>query len=181
MSSTLLVFSRVILYISDPDNLRSTLLNKMSINTVDVALDDELVLELTSLDLDPPQYSHDTTVEAITSFYQFVNHMHPDGFATIDYPPSTGWPLISATSFAPRAAAVIELLRYIPYLRGCPRIMADTEPVDYLDHQLYAKRQLTTSLTQASPKSKIQTIQTNQTITTLEMIPNTIQKTSLSL
>lgn len=108
----------------------------MSQTANDATLDDDLVSELALLDLNSPEYSHDVAVRAITSFYEFVDRMHPRELASIEYPPPTGWPEITHETFVLLPAAVIQLLRHIPYLRGCPCIMADTEPIDYTDQQV---------------------------------------------
>lgn len=88
-----------------------------------------------------PGYSEERTVEAITSFYNFLDklYLEPD---TLEHPPEGGWPTITTTSLSAleKTDAVISLLRKIPYLDQPQagfgdffNIAAKTEPIQYND------------------------------------------------
>ncbi|EQB51903.1 hypothetical protein CGLO_08515 [Colletotrichum gloeosporioides Cg-14] len=83
------------------------------------------------------EYSHEATVKAITSFYEFMKRMHSEEAVLLQYPPPTGWPQITHESFAglDKTKAVIELLRHIPYFVIEPCILESTRPICYIDRQ----------------------------------------------
>ncbi|KAF4821173.1 hypothetical protein CGCTS75_v011157 [Colletotrichum tropicale] len=83
------------------------------------------------------EYSHDATVKAITSFYEFMKRMHGEEEAVLKYPPPTGWPQITHESFAglDKTKEVIELLRHIPYFVIEPCILESTRPRCFIDSQ----------------------------------------------
>lgn len=90
-------------------------------------------------------YSRDVAVTAIRSLYVFLAHQLPrldDGVppsSVIDEPPPTGWPdLADAEALAPlgKTAAVIDLLRHLPYLApdddsGSDLLGPDTRAIRY--------------------------------------------------
>jgi hypothetical protein len=63
-----------------------------------------------------PTYPEDRTVQAITSYYNFLQNLYLD-LGTVIYPPPEGWPSITAESLAPlhKNDTVVSLLRHIPY------------------------------------------------------------------
>lgn len=109
----------------------------MSQSTTNTPLEDDLIADFDSLDLDPAVYSHDIAVKEITSFYEFISRMHPEDTVCLSYPPSTGSAHITHETFAPRSAAVIELLRHLPYIADGTSIMSHTQAHDYSDENLY--------------------------------------------
>ncbi|KAI8299822.1 hypothetical protein K4K59_001914 [Colletotrichum sp. SAR11_240] len=83
-------------------------------------------------------YSHEATVAAIKSYYEFIDRMHPNETA-LEYPPANGWPQITQESFASlgKTHDVIELLRHIPYFADDEiEILASTKPRSFIDPQL---------------------------------------------
>lgn len=111
----------------------------MSEPSNDITLDNELVDGFASLDLDPPEYSHDIAVRAITSFYGFISCMHPEDVGSIDYPPPTGWPQITRKICSKSTpAAVVDLLQHIPHLGDTPCFMNETVPINFLDWAIRA-------------------------------------------
>ncbi|KAL0932162.1 uncharacterized protein CTRU02_213115 [Colletotrichum truncatum] len=89
----------------------------------------------------PEYYSHDETVEGITSFYELMLRIHGEDMAILERPPPTGWPQITVESFAGlgKTEEVIKLLRHIPYLvtgpDAVPCILESTSPIEYIDTQ----------------------------------------------
>ncbi|KAF4872700.1 hypothetical protein CGCSCA1_v008094 [Colletotrichum siamense] len=83
------------------------------------------------------EYSHDATVKAITSLYEFMERMYGEEEALLKYPPPTGWPQITHESFAGlgKTTEVIELLRHIPYFVNEPCILESTSPNYYVETQ----------------------------------------------
>lgn len=85
-----------------------------------------------------PEYSHDKTVAAITSFFQFVQRMHDEYLdRELEYPPPEGWPqltpeILGGLGYSP---AVIDLLRHIPYFMGertgPPEILDSTQLITW--------------------------------------------------
>jgi len=81
-------------------------------------------------------YSRDSTVAAITSFYQHLTkHPYLDASALL-LPPPTGWTTIDETALRAigKTEAVIDLLRHLPYLdgKGSGHMIAyETIPVDF--------------------------------------------------
>jgi hypothetical protein len=61
------------------------------------------------------KYSHDVAVASITSYYTFLERIHPDEVSKFEYPPPTGWPQFKRELFPGCIDAVVELLRHIPY------------------------------------------------------------------
>jgi hypothetical protein len=76
-----------------------------------------------------PTYSHDSTVRAIASYYEFLSRTHPlFEPGDILYPPPDGWPQITAETIPGKNQTVIRLLQHIPYLGqpGRPLCIART-------------------------------------------------------
>jgi hypothetical protein len=63
-------------------------------------------------------YSRDETVSAIKSFYEFLTTLPGLLTSAIQDAPPNGWPEIDSNTLAPlkKNEAVIDLLRYIPYI-----------------------------------------------------------------
>ena len=80
-----------------------------------------------------PTYSHSATIEAITSFYEFLVGLHLPA-SVLKRPPPTGWPHLTSTSlsFLDKTPTVIELMRHIPYIEAPPY----SDPDQY---QIYEK------------------------------------------
>ncbi|KAH8650611.1 hypothetical protein BGZ60DRAFT_569495 [Tricladium varicosporioides] len=85
-----------------------------------------------------PEYSHESTIHAITSYYTFLTNLYLPP-STIIYPPPQGWPSITPESLAPlnKNSTVLQLLQHLPYfaqLGGDKVVLAQgTWPVPYYD------------------------------------------------
>lgn len=66
-----------------------------------------------------PKYNRETTVAAVTAFYQSLSTLPHFNPSDILYPPPTGWRNITQESFSAygKTEEVIELLRHLPYLK----------------------------------------------------------------
>ena len=80
-----------------------------------------------------PTYSQSATVDAITSFYEFLVDLHLP-LSVLKRPPPTGWPHLTPDSlaFLDKTPAVVELMRHIPYIEA-PKYS------DPDQHQIYEK------------------------------------------
>jgi len=78
-------------------------------------------------------YSRDEVVAAISSFYEFFTKTPSLSPSDIKYPPSEGWPEINDSSMAGlgKNAAVVDLLRYLPYTPWSVQIAYQTHTIDY--------------------------------------------------
>ena len=83
-----------------------------------------------------PAYSRGEVISAITNFYKLLTRLYlPDN--SIKYPPSSGWSWPGNITFSPpKSAAVIDLMKHMPYLRrptswDSLQIYEKTEAVDY--------------------------------------------------
>ncbi len=82
-------------------------------------------------------YSHEATVAAISSFYEFIKHMYGD-VVQLKYPPEGGWPQITDLGGVWKPTpAVLELLRHIPYFVSSewdpPVLLEGAQPVTWLE------------------------------------------------
>lgn len=88
--------------------------------------------------MEESSYSLTAAVSAITSFCEIVQRAHADTYNTLTYPPPGGWPEITHELFSKlgKSAAVIELLRHLPYFKhyAAPHLLPDTTGINYMDH-----------------------------------------------
>jgi len=78
-------------------------------------------------------YSRDEAVAAVRSFYEFFTKTPSLDPSDIDYPPPEGWPGINAESMAGlnKNAAVVDLLKHLPYTPWSVQIAYQTHTIDY--------------------------------------------------
>ncbi|KAF2111116.1 hypothetical protein BDV96DRAFT_634903 [Lophiotrema nucula] len=62
-------------------------------------------------------YNRDTTIAAITSYYDFLTKLYMPASAVM-HSPDSGWPSITSTTFAAlgKTDEVVDLLRHLPYI-----------------------------------------------------------------
>ncbi|KAI4871185.1 hypothetical protein F4820DRAFT_8721 [Hypoxylon rubiginosum] len=87
-------------------------------------------------------YSHDETVAAITSYYEFVSRAHAISVGSkLLHPPPEGWPQLTADCDVVACLGLndeaLHLIRHIPYFEFSDslHILPDVQPKSYIDDQ----------------------------------------------
>lgn len=92
-------------------------------------------MALSAAKIDDIIYSHEATVAAFKSYYEFLTKMYIDPGMT-KTPPVTGWPHITCESMQAigKSQEVVALLRHLPYV---PHIIGSPETHSKLRNTLH--------------------------------------------